>query len=486
MVIRKSRGYIWIPPANHPIYKIKITRHDGTVDDITDYLTEGDVTLGATEVIGDFSITFDNSNEDYTDVYSGGEIVEIFMDYNDGTTRIFKGIVDKVGYNKTEEGFMTVTLSGRHYAEKLLAITVTQQYTNTEASEILKDLFDKYTSEFTYNNVNTTSVSLTVNWYQKPFWDCVVELCNAVNFDAYIDDDLDCHFFESGSIENTTEAIVHDDNLLSVDGFGKDNTEVANRVIVYGQNIEDLPLIAFAEDETAQNALFIKEKIITDNNITTMTQAQERAEKELERLKESINRGDVTAYPGLPLLNPGEKIMISDPIDGLTGYYKVISFNHSFSETGLTTKVTIEREKITAGKLFKERISTEQNIADISNPFEMRYSWNFTFDDDSQIETHDDTETREGFLVVVQNKAKGIATTISKTTPINVTQVQLKVKGNNIIGTTYLISADNGLNWTTIIPDAKETIGSPGNSLKLKIKLNNSSTEIDSIAILYR
>ena len=486
MPTRTSRGYIWIPPANYPNYKITVTRHDNTVDDVTDYIISGSVTLGATETIGDFSITFDNLDESYSSVYSGGEIVQIYMDYGDATTRIFKGIVDKVGHNKTEGGFFEITLKGRHYAEKLLSITVTKQYTDTEASVIIKDLFDTYATEFTYNNVSTTTNNLTVNWYQKPFWDCITEICNAIGYDAYIDDDLDCHFFEAGSIENTTEAIVHDQNLISVDGFGDDTTEVANRVIVYGQDIEGLPLISSAEDTAAQGDLFVKEKIITDNNITTMTQAQERAEKELERLKETIDRGTCTAYPGLPTLSPGEKIMISDPVNGLTGYYKIISFTHRFNEYGMTTEVTIEREIPSAGKLFKERISAEQNIADIANPYEMRYSWNFTFDDDSQIASHSDTETDEGYLILQAGKSTGTAITTTLTTSNDVTEVHLKVNGNSLVGTNYWVSANNGITWESVTPDTKKILSSPGTKLKLKIELNSSSTQIDSLALLYK
>ena len=126
MVTLKKTGYIWIPPTQHPNWKIKIIRNDGTIDDVTDYIYEASFTMGATESIGDFSISLDNLDERFTNVYSGGETVEFFLDYDNATTKVFKGIIDKVGY--TKDPAFKIELKGRHHAEKLLAITVTKQY----------------------------------------------------------------------------------------------------------------------------------------------------------------------------------------------------------------------------------------------------------------------------------------------------------------------------------------------------------------------
>lgn len=477
-------GFVWIPPYNHPEWKIKITRKGGTIDDISEDVYDAKVTMGATETIGDFSVEIGNSDETYTDLYSGGETVEIFLDYNDGSTRIFKGLVDKVGYIKEPE--LKVSLKGRHIAEKLLAITVTKQYANIETSVILTELFDTYAPEFTYVNVNVSSTNVTVNWYQKPFWECVIDLCNSAGFDAYIDDDKDCHYFEEKTIQNDVEAIVHDDNMKSVSDFGSDTTDVKNRVIVYGQNIGDLPLIAMAEDATSQSDLFIKEEIITDTNINSMDGAQERANDELQRLKSSVDRGEVEAFPGLPTLNPGEMLFISDPTSKLTTYYKVIQLTHKFEETGVTTTVTIEKGLITVARILRERILSEQKLSDILNPFGMSFSYNFTFDDDSQVFTHDKTETNSGRLLLQTGQTTGTMESKSIVSANNITHVHLKVKGESLPGTNYWVSVDDGLSWEAIDPDVELAVGGIGTHLRVKVELNNTATQIDSLALLYR
>lgn len=490
MVTITSTGYIWIPPLNHPNWKIQITRKGGTVDNVTSYVHQAELTWGATEVVGNFSIVLDNLDESYSNAYEGGEIVEFFLDYLNATTKIFKGIIDKVGYAK--DPLIKINIKGRHYAIKLMSLTVTKSYTNIETSVILKSLFSSYApAEFTTTNVNTSTTNLTIAWTNKPFWDCIIELCNAAGFDAYIDASLDCHYFLQKSIQNTTDAIVHDDNLSNVSDFGKDTAEVRNRVIIYGQNISNTPLMSFAEDTTAQSNLFIKEEVITDTNVTTMTQAQERASDELARLKEGIEKGDVEAYPGLATLKPGETLFISDPANNLITFYKVISFTHSFSESGLTTKVTIERSSISTARIFKERLEAEQRLSNVSNPYEMRYSYNEGFDDSSNIESKTTIDIKDSCAVIRSAYTEGVLTIKAVTTPTNITQFELRVDGSDLADSIFEVSCNNGVNWEVVTRNTLISAPSTtGNRLKVRVTLystwHNAQPKLDAIAVLYR
>ena len=103
------------------------------------------------------------------------------------------------------------------------------------------------------------------------------DLCHSASFDAYIDSSLDCHYFESGTVDNSTEAVVHDSNLIEVGDFAQDFSLIKNRIIVYGAEIEGLPLIKTAEDSDSISDNGVKELIIQDTNIRTETQCQERA-----------------------------------------------------------------------------------------------------------------------------------------------------------------------------------------------------------------
>ena len=226
MVVRNIRSigrtkpipaHIWILPTYNALYKIEVIRSDGTVDDITDEIFNGEVFDGATDTIGNFSFTVDNSNESKTGIWTGNEILYFYMDYaTSATTKRFRGRIEKVSYQEN-----TIKIIGRSESVKLLDITVSKSYTNIETSVILKELFDAYATDFTYNNVETSTTNMTVNWNKKSFWECVKELCQKAGFDSYIDVDLDCHYFESGSKPNTTEAVVHGSNLLEVEDFSR-------------------------------------------------------------------------------------------------------------------------------------------------------------------------------------------------------------------------------------------------------------------------
>jgi len=58
--------------------------------------------------------------------------------------------------------------------------------------------------------------------------------------------------------------------------------------------------------------------------------------------------------------------------------------------------------------------------------------------------------------------------------------------GDAIPGTIFEVSVDGGNIWETVPLDTNYVVVSSGNSLKLKITLNSSSTQISGAAILYK
>jgi len=479
--LKRVRPFVWIPPVHHPVWKVTIERSDGTVDDVTDFIWEGEVTDAVTEEIGSFSFRIDNSTGQWTNVWSGNEIVRFYADYaTEATTLRFRGRIEKVKYKNND-----IVVTGRSEALKLLNITVTKSYTDTETSQILKNLFDTYATEFTYNNVNTSTTSITVNWYQKPFWDCVKELCKAAGFDCYIDANLDCHYFAEKSVKNYQEAMVHDQNILDIGEFAEDLAQIRNRVIVYGAEVEGVPIIYTAEDTDSQSRYGIKEEIISDSNITTIEAARDRAEAELALLKNPPIVGEITSI-GLPTLAPGQCIRISAPDSGIQpGWYKIIKFTHKVStEDVMLTTALVEKEAPKIPKLFKQRIEAEQKLADMPNPYELRYSYIIDFN--SSVGTHSGTEIVNGVLRLKSGSTTGTWISPAYTHSSDITQVQLKASGSGLAGVVFWVSADNGIHWDAVSKDMVHTVSSSGNKLRIKIQINSSTTEIDSVGVLFK
>jgi hypothetical protein len=474
--------WVWIPPIYSPLYKITITRNDGTVDDVTDDIIKASVTDGATDIIGSFRLTLLNGDESYTGRYTGNESFKFYCDYDlTATTLRFSGIIEKVAYGETN-----IVITGRSEALLVFGKTVTQNYTNQEVSTILTDLVSKYgDSKFTTTNVSVTTTNVTVSWTQKPFWDCIRDLCHASGYDCYIDVNRDFNFFLIGSRLNTTDAMVHDYNIISAPpDFGTDKAEIRNRVIVYGAEIGGLPNVWTAEDTSLQTSMNrVQEVIITDSNLKTQDDVRERATNELAYLIQEKQLGSRTSV-GLATIQPGQKIRISDPYNNISpADYPFIQYTHNIDfndEFVFTTEVQLNRLPISLARLMKGRIEAEQNLGNITNQFSMNYSYNIPFDDDSLTESHSNTYITNGVLRT--GAIGGIWTSLPYST-IDMTSGELKVVGNNL-DAVYEVSGNGGVTWQQIQPNTQFNI--TGNTLKIKITLNSISMEMDSVVVLYK
>lgn len=476
--------HVWIPPKYSSEYKIEVTRSDGTVDDITDAIFEGEIINGATDFIGNFSFVLDNSAEQYKGVWTGNEIIKQYSDYAESaTTARFRGRIERVSYQNNQ-----VKITGRSESMKLLGIHVNASGTNIETSVILKALFNSYATDFTYTNVNTSSTKITINWYQKPLLECIQELCIASGFDFYIDSDLDAHYFEAGSVQNTTEAVVHDMNILSVDGFGEDYSLIKNRIYVEGGEIESLPLLYTAEDTGStygtNSDLGVREIIIKDDNIKTSTQAQERADIELSVVQDPTTIGEVECI-GLATIQPGEYVRISAPDSNIApNFYKIISYRHTFLG-GMITHLTINKEALSMQEVMKKRISYEKEV-NVKNAYGMKYSWNFDFSSDSG--SHSNTQITDGVLKTTGG-ASGTWTSDLLEIPTDVTPpVELRIVGTSLYGVKGRLSTNGGLTDTQIY-GAGTGVGAAlvaGKKLKLKIILASANTQVTGAALLYK
>ena len=478
--IKRIPVHVWVPPEYHPLYRIVITRSDDSTDDITEEIFSGEITDGATDTIGNFQFSIDNSDERYTGVWTGNEVIRIYIDYaTSATTLRFRGRIEKVSYRDNR-----ITIKGRSDSKQLLDVTVTKAYTDTGTSDIIEDLFDTYATDFTYTNVTSETTEVTANWYQKPMFECILELCNSTGYDFYIDNALDAHYFESGSINNTVDAIIHENNLFEVGDFAYDQSLIKNRIIVYGADVGDLPLFKTAQDTTSIAAYGIKESIINDSNITTGTQCQERADYELSLSKDPPLVGDVSCF-GLATIQPGENIQISAPASNLSpGYYKIMKYRHTF-EGIMKTIVTIEKEPKNVYHVLRDRIVTEQKLTDTPNPNEMRYSWNFDFDTDTG--THTNTTIKDGVLKTEEGSTSGNWVSEGATAPANLTYFEIRAVGESLVGVKYYLSTNDGINWQEAPALKTEyAVDSPGFSIKLKVKLNSADTQIDGLALFYK
>ena len=473
---RENRGYVWVTRVRASKYSIKVDGVTITADVIQSSWTRA--------IIGQespCSLTLIDSDGVYAEKYVGGETIELLYDFADGTTSQWKGKLEKPK-KKFTDAYM-LELVGSHHQSELLDITVTEKFDGTlSASAIYSQLLTTYLSTHTSNNVASSTNFPVVSWDNKPLWDCIVDLCNFADFDAYVDSDKDHHFFARGSITNSTDAIVWQDTLLDIISFGKDSVDIKNRIIVYGEDNSGLPVVYRTDDTISQTANGVKEEIIKDSSIKTYNAAKELGDATLTAHKNSSEKGEFSCLT-LPSLNPGEFVWITNPIQKIQGEFRVTKFTYFLPVEQM--KVIIGKEE-TIPQAFKERKLAEQQGKKITNPFKMTNSYNFSFD------TLDQIDTNLSSNVIISNSSLKVSsgstgTMISQlvNTTSDVTFVQFKVSGDFLSSVTYHFSTNNGDTYQQINLEEKTSV-TAGSAIRVKIELNNASTLIANFVALYR
>lgn len=481
--VKSKQGFVWVPPEHGAAYKITVTRSDSTVDDLTDSITNLEVDDNVTSSIGTFSLEIYNPNETYTGVWHPGDTFLYYKDYDLGTTLAFRGRVERVDYRLNK-----IKISGRSESLRLMEITVTKSYTDTQCDLILKDLIDNYASSWlTYSGVEVSSTTYTVTWVNKPFWEAVQELCQTAGYDAFVDCDNDMQFFEVGTRLNPQEAVVHDYNLLEQDGFSsEDSTQVINRIRVYGAVKDGIQIIYTAEDTDSQSTNFTREEVFTDSSITSYSQAKAYGDYLLAQKKDAPISGEVTSIL-LGLCRPGDKIYISNPMEGIPpAQYTVKGYVDKLGiENGdLTTTIRINKEPRKLQHVFKDIINKQSNSTEKgNNMFDMEHSLFYPFDTDEG--THSNTVITDGVLKVSTGSI-GTWYSPSYNHSTAVSQAVLVLVGTNLEYVTVSLSIDNGLTYNTLTKDTIVNIATTGVELLVKVYITSENTEIQSLSVQYK
>jgi hypothetical protein len=313
-------------------------------------------------------------------------------------------------------------------------------------------------------------------------------LCNLASCDCYVDESKVFHFFEENSNECVEDAVVDGANLLENRGLGPDVLAVKNRIWVYGEDENGLPIVAVAEESSSQTSYNVKEKIIKDTKISTMTEAEDRADAELMLLKSTETTGKVKSL-ALMKIEPADLLWISIPINNIHDQYKVIDIKYRIDGTGLfTTECEVAKLGFELPRFFKERMQHEMSSEYIPNPNKLWYSFNEEFNASSG--TFTDTKLSDGKLMLNTGETTGTWVSDIKTASSNITQVEFRAIGQDLESSTFEISADNGLNWKEVERNKLTTLTYTGTSLKMRLTLlkdlDNLFPQVDSCVCLFK
>ena len=166
----------------------------------------------------------------------------------------------------------------------------------------------------------------------------------------------------------------------------------------------------------------------------------------------------------------------------ITAQYRIVRYTHKFPMQH--TNCFIQRKR-TLPNLFKERLERELALESITNPFKMTNSWNFVFNDTSELSGWDDNVDVVDSKLILTSGTEGIATSVEKKADNPVTQVHLIVKGEAFDSTIFRFSTNGGNSYQNLSLGLNN-ITSNGVNLVFQIRLKSESTQILGVALLFK
>lgn len=472
---------VWIPPSYLANWKVTITRLDGTVDDITDLITQMRVVDAVTDGIGNFEVTFLNADESFTGLYTGMEDFTYYSDYAvTPTTKRFHGRVEMASYQNNE-----VRLSGRRNDLFLADAFITATYEATEVSTILTDAITlKGGGRFTTTGVvSATGVLMTASWSQKPFLEFIKDICIATGCDYYMNAYDDAQFFAAGSRQNADEAVVHDFNLVEIGQFAPDVSQVKNQVRVVGADNNGIQVVYTAKDTSSQSLYGVKEIPVQDSNLLDVASAKEYGDFLLADGLNPPITGDAKSIL-LATLLPGDSVVFSSPADGLEPIYRnVVKIEHDISKDGIFTKCTINKNPRILSQVLRKRVEAENRQKNtVSNLFNLDFSYPVSFD----VVTGTTSGTAIGSNVLYLTGGSGTWLSDPVSLSSNVSEVSVTLDAQTKTGITIEVSGDGGITFQTVTEGTLTTMSAAaGPTLCFRLTLTNAASQVSAACVYY-
>jgi len=470
------------------------------------YTLSASCSKSASGELGTFTLRLFNDEGIFLDEFDGGEVVKIYCDTIDATTLLFYGRIDDIKYGLNSSDGWYIELYGRDYPE-LADKTVTGLEISVTADISLAGILDEFYPDLTlvFWNGDTWSVATynsesdTVTWspsapnfpttlvnttYQHRTGVSVIsEICEIVGLDWYIEYNSVLSRYElrtliKDSITNPNAGISYSVNLISLDNYNHENSDIINRIIYYGKTDSDnVLLVRTKNDSASQTNFWVKEKIINDGSATSMSVVESKSTFELSKNLEIIPNGGATVTC-LPLIRPGDNIYASVPYCGIYGLHRVDSYTHSFG-IPMTTSIQLSKKPTKISDLFIKKVNPEELIDKNQNINNMSDSLTVLFDESPSMMTElNGCMESNGRLILESDVISGEAISTTLSLDYNATKCEFRrYESYDVVSDTYEVSNNGGITWEPYSTSGDiHTFSLPGNKIRFKINLNRSSS----------
>jgi hypothetical protein len=483
MVLRILRGIIWNPkPTTRLVCSILINS--------VEYKTVvfyAKIDRLVTRGCNSAELHVRNYHGENNGVFQRGQVVQIFADYVGATTKIFEGTISSLAPDWQKRP--AIIIKAVDYGNLALRKIVNKNYTTGTAIDVIfTALVSEYLPGYTTTNVNTVldplgnPITAAPTWVDKPLWNCFQDLMELTSseYDFYCDWDKDWHVFYKGSVYNWNEAVMFGDNLRQITNEKFEDAVIYDKITVVGKNIEGIPIMYTSGSGNS-------EKVIRDTNLSTFEEVKAKADSQYAFLSTPEVSGTFQAM-GMITLNAGDMIYFFAPWQDIQDDYIVYECAHEIINSGFkTTGRYTEKQRMlmTVPLIIKDRMVNEVSTRELENPGGMKYSWVLTFEDTSFISSFNNSQCADNYLQLV-SPTTGTATSIIHTPDSNVDEVYLTASGDNIAGAAFDLSSDGGVSWNLSVPmQTIFTLPAPGQYLQLRVNINNSTTKVKAVGLMY-
>lgn len=511
-------GSIILPKdMNKASWKIIIYDSNNTSYDVTDNLLEFNLSRVSRDGVSNFTFRLNNNAGVYVNKFIEGNHFDLYYDYkikSELTTIRFRGFFDGIYDNFDIDSGFTLDFEGRDIPkgetnEHFVDSFTTQLFVGTNVLEcfvgtsgqvdthnnysngilylsgLILKVYNPTTSTWViYNDLTSTQkTTLKSNtYYNKNHYNTYTDtarvsisktLCEETDLEFRIeyDSSADAYYFmlfPEDYIVNTLENVSAAQNLLSVNRYGKDSNNEFNRIKYQGKSDDNILSVSSANDLSSQTSLWIKDKILTDNSVSSTSLLQLRATSTLNIEKDKPKSGTMSCCV-LPTLQPGEKININIPYI-FTGKIKIKSYNLSLS-TDMICDLTLQEYEPSLSKMFRNQIDASSKVTLLDNPNNMSefVLYDFTTSSDYTL-THCIIDSNNK-LTLDTGQSTGVAVTTQFDLLNNVQYAEIRIKGNYLTNCLFRLS-NNAVLFTSLNVYGITNLGNLGNNIVLEITLN--------------
>ncbi|MBI2112223.1 hypothetical protein HYT52_01680 [Candidatus Woesearchaeota archaeon] len=191
----------------------------------------------------------------------------------------------------------------------------------------------------------------------------------------------------------------------------------------------------------------------------------------------------------LAYVNPGEMIWVSLPDQQIHAQYKALNITHKFHNGDYTTELEISKITQSIAYIFKEQQVRTSEQQKIENPNRLSHSFNFSFDDATDLVSYGDFTITEGEIRLNPGLGSGVLLSATRVSVDSISQVEARAVGADISSSSLEVSADGGLTWTSVTLNALTTLSVSGKQLKWQFtgvrNLDNPNPLLKSLVVYY-